>query len=569
LERIICEYCDGYDDLQHENVIAHSYFSPRDFAPNHSYRKRIIEEYGKEKTQAQLESFLGFLFDRFLDEGAIAEAEVALFNEVYTYIDVLNATEVINFSCIDFLDADSYRICDIDDNGFYDCSNLQSATDALCALTQNPEMSVDDPALQAALLNASGFGVTQSTELIKENLASAISAASASLYPEYRWMVTVPFGIGIAVAVLNALVLFMSYLPSVTATIIELRTGVIPSLKDKSFEKYRIAPDTVTMLTGSLFWGALVSSILFGLIVASIAFILVWQGSRVIVQRLVTIVIGLAVIILIRLSCIACCKAAFFNGLYRKRPAGANISFMALEWANYIFTTAFILIRMVKLILTATVRIGRIDRPFLAKGVGNLGPLELDPYPTIHTRDLVAHEAHRHPYIEVLGVLYLMKLRYADLFCTRVGSAWRLLFVYGLMPWLHTYRIHEGQILEDMDDNVEDFAEALGRTGLRSSDSSGLARLATHRSSEEANNNHHLAILHGHRSDESDNHVVVHAEAPSDALVAIRQTDSENDQVKARIAMQRLESENERLKALLLQLQSKLDEKGNGNANEC
>lgn len=114
---------------------------------------------------------------------------------------------------------------------------------------------------------------------------------------------------------------------------------------------------------------------------------------------------------------------------------------LGLEWANYMFTTAFILVRMFKLVLVAVSSIGTIDRRFLAPGVGQIGPLELDPYPTIHTRDLVAHEAHRHPYIETLGVMYLMKLRYADSFANRAGSAWRLIFVYALMPWFHKYRI--------------------------------------------------------------------------------------------------------------------------------
>jgi hypothetical protein len=130
---------------------------------------------------------------------------------------------------------------------------------------------------------------------------------------------------------------------------------------------------------------------------------------------------------------------------------------LALEWANYVITTAFILVRMFKLLLVAITSIGRIDRPFLAVGVGQLGPLELDPYPTIHTRDLVAHDAHRHPYIETLGLMYLMKLRYADDFGNRAGSAWRLIFVYTLMPWFHKYRIHaDDRMKDDGKDEIED-----------------------------------------------------------------------------------------------------------------
>lgn len=65
----------------------------------------------------------------------------------------------------------------------------------------------------------------------------------------------------------------------------------------------------------------------------------------------------------------------------------------------------------------------------------------LDAYPYVYRKDILATDAHRHPYIETLGVMYLMKLRYGENFGKTAGSCWRLLFVYALMPWLHKYRI--------------------------------------------------------------------------------------------------------------------------------
>lgn len=56
-------------------------------------------------------------------------------------------------------------------------------------------------------------------------------------------------------------------------------------------------------------------------------------------------------------------------------------------------------------------------------------------------KEILLHEAHRHPYLEQLGYLYLMQLRYKDgKFATRSCSAWRLVFVMALMPWLHKFR---------------------------------------------------------------------------------------------------------------------------------
>merc|ERR1712232_1233272 len=44
-------------------------------------------------------------------------------------------------------------------------------------------------------------------------------------------------------------------------------------------------------------------------------------------------------------------------------------------------------------------------------------------------------------YIELLGGMYLMKLRYGSNFAKTAGSCWRILFVFALMPWLRKYRV--------------------------------------------------------------------------------------------------------------------------------
>jgi hypothetical protein len=104
---------------------------------------------------------------------------------------------------------------------------------------------------------------------------------------------------------------------------------------------------------------------------------------------------------------------------------------------------------MCKLLITAALYVGRIDTPFLAPGVGRVGNFELDGYPVIFVKDILSHEAHRHPYLELMGVMYLMKLRYGEHFGNRAGSTWRLIFVYALMPWLNKYRILGDGKVED------------------------------------------------------------------------------------------------------------------------
>ena len=64
----------------------------------------------------------------------------------------------------------------------------------------------------------------------------------------------------------------------------------------------------------------------------------------------------------------------------------------------------------------------------------------MDGYPHAFRKDFLAHEAHRHPYIECLGALYMLKLRYGHRFATRAGGIWRLVYISALMPWLSKYR---------------------------------------------------------------------------------------------------------------------------------
>lgn len=64
----------------------------------------------------------------------------------------------------------------------------------------------------------------------------------------------------------------------------------------------------------------------------------------------------------------------------------------------------------------------------------------MDALPIIFNRDLLVHEAHRHPYIERLGYLYLLKLRHGPAFGSRGGAAFRILFTVALMPWLRSHR---------------------------------------------------------------------------------------------------------------------------------
>ena len=104
---------------------------------------------------------------------------------------------------------------------------------------------------------------------------------------------------------------------------------------------------------------------------------------------------------------------------------------------------------------------------FLAPSVGEIGPIKLDGLPFAFKRDLLLHEAHRHPFSELFGLLCLLKLRCcgavigdnthstSSSFGTRAHASWRLLAVLTLMPWLKKYRpINHGRRSEHSNDNL-------------------------------------------------------------------------------------------------------------------
>ena len=207
----------------------------------------------------------------------------------------------------------------------------------------------------------------------------------------------------------------------------------------------------ITLLFGSIFWSCVVASALVGSIIFSVLFFFLYDRTSFYAQTSFAIIIGALLAVLFRTLIMMLGRQKYFQAFYRTRPAGANIYFLALEWANFALTVAFALGRFAKLLAVATLSVGRIDTQILSDDVMYLGPIDMDAAPTMHTRDILIHEAHRHPYIEALGSFYLTKLRYGNRYCTRAGSTWRLIFVYALMPWMQKHRI-AGEIEESTKD---------------------------------------------------------------------------------------------------------------------
>jgi len=121
-----------------------------------------------------------------------------------------------------------------------------------------------------------------------------------------------------------------------------------------------------------------------------------------------------------------------------------------LECYSLVGAVGTMALRAVVLLVTSLLYIGRVDVHLLGPEAALGG--HLDPTPSDFQKEVLLHEAHRHPYMETLGMIYMMKLRHRNKFAKAHGNAWRLLFVHGLMPWLRSYRLRARPKLNKIDD---------------------------------------------------------------------------------------------------------------------
>mmetsp|Transcript_20427 Transcript_20427/g.40738 ORF Transcript_20427/g.40738 Transcript_20427/m.40738 type:complete len:264 (+) Transcript_20427:2045-2836(+) len=174
--------------------------------------------------------------------------------------------------------------------------------------------------------------------------------------------------------------------------------------------------------------------------------ILMWPDFAQIVGVLFANIIGIGLTVMLKWIVLRGYRRVTQQGYYRKNVVLSNVVNIILESWNLALGIGYMLIRGLYFILAATMFIGRVDVPFLSQDACFVGPIELDSFPLIFRKDLLSHDAHRHPYIERLGVMYMLKLRHND-FGSRAGTHWRLLFIYALLPWMRKYRRNDESLV--------------------------------------------------------------------------------------------------------------------------
>ncbi|CAB9512556.1 expressed unknown protein [Seminavis robusta] len=247
--------------------------------------------------------------------------------------------------------------------------------------------------------------------------------------------------VGMFVGFLAAVYCISSYLPSYTKTVLYLRSGMLPSLHNPQFFEYRSRADDVVQNIGNMVFALMGASMMTALTAFFVLFICIFDWTREFVVKSVATVIGIGCTIGIKTVGQKLLRERNFSAFYRNEPRRANYFNLFFE-AWYIGTGVLMVIsRLVMFVVAGTFFIGRIDVDFFNADIRVFGA-NLDAAPVAFRRDILAHEAHLHPYIERLGSMYLARLRHGESFGSKAGTAWRCLFVTGLSPWSVKHRVN-------------------------------------------------------------------------------------------------------------------------------
>mmetsp|Transcript_27232 Transcript_27232/g.38982 ORF Transcript_27232/g.38982 Transcript_27232/m.38982 type:complete len:587 (+) Transcript_27232:1130-2890(+) len=293
------------------------------------------------------------------------------------------------------------------------------------------------------VLLAALFIIVYSSELFQQGLDYL-----DKLVPGYsqRWRLVVPLFVGVVCGELTIISIISKYIPSSVNTVMQFRSGGFESLKGRSFLKLRYAIDNSSLLFGSIFWGTFYTSVMMGFFFMILFGIILWPDFAQLIGLLFANIIGIGLTVMLKWIVLRSYRRVSQQGYYRKSVVLSNVVNIILESWNLALGIGYMVIRGLYFMLAATMFIGRVDVPFLSQDACFVGPIELDSFPLIFRKDLLSHEAHRHPYIERLGVMYMLKLQHDD-FGSRAGTYWRLLFIYALLPWMRKYRRHDESLV--------------------------------------------------------------------------------------------------------------------------
>lgn len=170
----------------------------------------------------------------------------------------------------------------------------------------------------------------------------------------------VGIGVGFTVAMMAILMATFNYIPSFIMNVMKFRYGVIGSLDDVEFQRYKEGPDHPTLVFGIAFWSQLYTGVLAFVVAGGIGFFFVFAETSTFVLGILANVIGILVTLIPKIIGILVFRGYAFAGFYRKKVAFANVVFLLLECWNVAITIGFLLLRTVFLFLLAIFYIGKL-----------------------------------------------------------------------------------------------------------------------------------------------------------------------------------------------------------------
>ena len=454
-----------------------------------------------------LVDYLSYVISTIADKGIVEDAVNNMIQRTFNYflqfLGVLNDAGIFRFDCTklaSFLkETCSDNYCG---SSSFSCNLFTVSYDDLCESLDNvyhPVIVSSEDLSFPQVFNTTSLREPMST-LISNAVSDNLITQVNKFYPESRYMITLPLSLATITGVLVSLFLALRVIPNFISTVLRLRSGIIPTMKDKKFRYYHYYVINSTKLTGASFWGKcsfyitifqmkachpfgqlvltlylhqinhfsgnVIASLSILFTVGIILFFFLWQATRSVALQLLSLLVGVIIIISILWIINRTFRNVYYSGFYRIKPLPANLFSLFNECMNIGITIFTAVSRTLILILLSEFYVGRIDVPFVANGVGDLlnDKIMLEIYYKTYLASVLAVEAHRHPYMETLGAMYLMKLRYGKKFNNKVGIAWRTIFVTAMMPWLSKYRMRESQALSlfnDDEENVNDIEESI------------------------------------------------------------------------------------------------------------
>jgi len=304
---------------------------------------------------------------------------------------------------------------------------------------------LDTSEIVAEFLSSTSFDQATCEAMSQVAIDALSERASTILYPLDKSMVTVPLVATVAIGAVYTLFLASIFIPSIVSTTLRFRSGNIPFYDSANhFLVYRERLDRPSELVGTMLWVTILGPLVFGAFFGVFLFLMMWQVTRGFMLRIIASALGICITFCIRWAFGLFYVDSTLKGFYRKRVNQNNLGGLAVECIMVGLGIALAAFRALVCLSISLLYIARADRILfdseITIGLGHPLLRTRDHLPVSFRKEILLQEAHRHPYIEVLGKAYIMKLRHRNSFASNAGCCMRIIFTEALMPWLRSYR---------------------------------------------------------------------------------------------------------------------------------